>query len=890
MSAGASRKVLFSAMKNEAPFVLEWIAYHKAIGFDEIVICSNPSNDGMEEILAALARAGEITHLRAEASTESSPQSLAAARFDQEVGFRDGDWYLWLDADEFLNVHAGDRTVNALIAAMADRSCALLNWRIFGSNGNPGFTGRFVSPAFCRAAGADFTGNDQIKSFFRKSAAYRGFSRIGVHRPLLVRGGKLPIDEVITGNGKSPSASVRGHARWLKGTEVGGIARVPADEAGWMLAQINHYLVRTPEHFALKRLRGRGSVPDAVSERNSRHTAAFFQKYDRNEEEDRSILVWQDRVTAEMERMAGSPEVSAALDRSAALVDSLLTGLLPGAPTEVATEVAAEVAAGRSARTSPRKVLFSAMKNEAPFVLEWIAYHKAIGFDEIVICSNPSNDGMEEILAALADAGEIRHLRTEVPPDERPQLVASDTFSDQVGFRPNDWYIWLDADEFLNIHAGDRTVQALVDAMAGKQFALINWRVFGAAGNDRFPGRFIDDRFARASKPDFRENLQQKTLFRFDDRVHGFGRIGIHRPQLVPTSGLAVDAVMVGAGTAADPSARPNRIWLRGSDMAANASVSVAERGWALAQINHYAVRTPEFFALKRLRGRGFEPGAAGRSNTRHTNWFFARNDRNETEDRSILHWQARVTDGIARLMRLPRVAEAKQHSDSLVQKILSEIGTAPDFAWLRIPAAAPSHPDPNAAPAPAPEFPLTFRPRETGLISRWYAKASVILEYGCGASTILAAELGKKVVSVESDQDRARRLAQHLRAFLDVTVLPVDIGPTEESGAPSQPRFHTRFHHYPLAVWDHPGLGDPDVVLIDGRFRLACMMAVLLRASRPTTVLFHDYIGQTDYHRVEQFARKEETVGRFARFTVTPGAIPPERLTDVIGWFSDPR
>ena len=52
------RKVLFSAVKNEAPFLLEWIAYHKVIGFDEIVICSNPSTDGTEEILAPLALAG----------------------------------------------------------------------------------------------------------------------------------------------------------------------------------------------------------------------------------------------------------------------------------------------------------------------------------------------------------------------------------------------------------------------------------------------------------------------------------------------------------------------------------------------------------------------------------------------------------------------------------------------------------------------------------------------------------------------------------------------------------------------------------------------------------------------------------------------------------------
>ena len=51
---GAARKVLFSAMKNEAPFVLEWVAYHKVIGFDEIVIAFNDCDDGTAELLRAL--------------------------------------------------------------------------------------------------------------------------------------------------------------------------------------------------------------------------------------------------------------------------------------------------------------------------------------------------------------------------------------------------------------------------------------------------------------------------------------------------------------------------------------------------------------------------------------------------------------------------------------------------------------------------------------------------------------------------------------------------------------------------------------------------------------------------------------------------------------------
>jgi hypothetical protein len=542
---------------------------------------------------------------------------------------------------------------------------------------------------------------------------------------------------------------------------------------------------------------------------------------------------------------------------------------------------------------APRKVLFSAMKNEAPFVLEWVAYHKAIGFDEIVICSNPSNDGLEEILAALAEAGEIRHLRATVPAGTGPQLVASRAFTSEVGYREGDWYLWLDADEFLNVHVGDRTVGALIDALKDRQFAMINWRIFGSAGHRRFPGRFISPGFVKASSADFKTNLQQKTLFRFQGPVLGFGRVGIHRPRLQRPSGLSVETTVIGNGGAADPSSRRHQNWLGGSDLPGNASVSADEFGWALAQINHYIVRTPEFFALKRQRGRGFAADAAGAANDRHTQAFFAAHDRNEEIDQSVLHWQDQVTGEIGRLMAIPAVAEAKTRSDLLVQAILEQVilgraKVASAAAAPMPPAALPSEATP--APAETTAFELTFPRQEADLVRRSYAEASVILEYGSGGSTVLAADLGKRVISVESDKDWAARLSAHLASHAGVVVHHVDIGPTGKWGMPTRPRFHGRFHRYALSVWDRPDLGEPDLVLIDGRFRSACLVAVMLRAQRLTTVLFDDYEDRPHYRGVERLARKEESVGRMARFTVTPGAIPPEMLTEVIGWFSDPR
>jgi len=528
-------------------------------------------------------------------------------------------------------------------------------------------------------------------------------------------------------------------------------------------------------------------------------------------------------------------------------------------------------------------VLFSAMKNEAPFLLEWIAYHKAIGFDEIVICSNPSNDGTEELLVALGEAAQVTHIRSLPVHGRSAQQLASIAFSQQCGYRDGDWYLWLDADEFLNVHTGDRTVGALVAAIGSQQCALVNWRIFGANGNETFPGRFVSADFVGASAEGFAGNDQVKTLYHHSKNFRGFARFGIHRPLVARNTDLRLDDVLVGTGATASDAYRMHLRWLKGVDSGGTARVADGELGWALAQINHYMVRTPDFFALKRNRGRGYKPDAVGGANLRHTPEFFETNDRNEAEDRTILHWQDAVTAGIERLLANPAVAAASARSAMLVKDIMAN-PESPSAPAVAEPADDPAKPS-------EPVFELTFPAAESAYVRETYPKARVILEYGSGGSTVLAAEAGCRVMSVESDRAWAERLADHLAAISSrASVHHADIGPTGAWGTPLKANAYAKFPSYALSVWDRPDFEEPDLVLIDGRFRASCLVAVLLRAKRPTTVLFDDYAKRRYYHGVERLARKEEMVGRMARFTVTPGAIPPEMVTQAIGWFTDPR
>lgn len=182
----------------------------------------------------------------------------------------------------------------------------------------------------------------------------------------------------------------------------------------------------------------------------------------------------------------------------------------------------------------------------------------------------------------------------------------------------------------------------------------------------------------------------------------------------------------------------------------------------------------------------------------------------------------------------------------------------------------------------------LTFPEAEAAFLSAAYDAAGTILEYGCGGSTVMASEIsGTTVWSVESD----KTFMKGVQAYFDevppkaeVHLHHANIGPTGKWGAPKDDARWRRWHHYPLGVWDLEGFRQPDVVLIDGRFRAACFLAVAFRTQAPVEVFWDDYTDRDKYHEVERLAKPVEIVGRMARFEIEP--MQPEGAE--LAWIMD--
>ncbi|HBT02157.1 hypothetical protein K7H20_14155 [Salipiger manganoxidans] len=177
----------------------------------------------------------------------------------------------------------------------------------------------------------------------------------------------------------------------------------------------------------------------------------------------------------------------------------------------------------------------------------------------------------------------------------------------------------------------------------------------------------------------------------------------------------------------------------------------------------------------------------------------------------------------------------------------------------------------------------------EAALLRDVYARARVILEYGSGGSTVLASEMrGKTVFSVESDMDWAQMMrrwfTEHPPATgTEVDVIWSDIGPTKEWGHPVDDSAWRSFPDYPLQVWSLPEFRQPDVVLVDGRFREGCALATAFLTEAPLVLLFDDYGQRPQYHRVEEYLGPPQMTGRMARFEIVPQPFPVKRLLGIM-------
>ncbi|SFI20337.1 glycosyltransferase family 2 protein [Jannaschia pohangensis] len=297
-AAVPGRTAIVTCMKNEGPFILEWIAHHRAIGVDDFLVYTNDCTDGTDTLLDLLQAHGVVQHRENPfRGTDLKPQHAALQAAEAEPIMARAGWAICMDVDEFINVHAGGGHLRDLYAAVGDANMISLTWRLFGNSDLHDFIDMPTPARFTRCAPEMARKPHQawgFKTLFRNLGLYK---KMGVHRP---KGLKPDLWEEISW--------VNGSGQEMPKEMLRNGWRSTVDTYGYALATLNHYAVRDAESFLVKRDRGR------VNHVERDQGLAYWFRMNNNAEEDTSIQRMLPALEAELAKLRALPGVAAQHD------------------------------------------------------------------------------------------------------------------------------------------------------------------------------------------------------------------------------------------------------------------------------------------------------------------------------------------------------------------------------------------------------------------------------------------------------------------------------------------------------------------------------------------------------------------------------------------------
>lgn len=241
------RFLIISTMKNESPYILEWLAHYRAIGFTDFLIYTNDCEDTTDPLLDRLAERGLLTH-QANTVLKRGPHKSALKWARDHVLRHQATWILIADVDEFINVRVADGTIQGLMGELgSDTDVVSFPWKIFGNGGVDAFEDAPLTQQFTSCEPVPRRGGRQmrdIKTMFRKPEAMYHF---GLHRPRVREAWQ---DRIVwrSPTGEDISAEMNVGQRWTMRWDG-------CQDAAYM----HHYPLRSAESYILKKNRGRAN-------------------------------------------------------------------------------------------------------------------------------------------------------------------------------------------------------------------------------------------------------------------------------------------------------------------------------------------------------------------------------------------------------------------------------------------------------------------------------------------------------------------------------------------------------------------------------------------------------------------------------------------------------
>jgi hypothetical protein len=259
-------------------------------------------------------------------------------------------------------------------------------------------------------------------------------------------------------------------------------------------------------------------------------------------------------------------------------------GALPDLGVYVSLPHQCTVVARRAVVPTKDLCIVACARDDGLYLLEFLAYHRSVGVEQVFLYTNDNTDGSDRLLRALAAAGEIVLFKNIVRPGGVSPVYkayghALSLMPEVLDYR---WCAIIDPDEMIGF---DRNLfGSLKDYIAWQELQpvdaiALNWLVFGSSGALRWHDEPMLSRFR-----DLYMDTHTNTIFRPRMFHHAIGHF--------PYANTTCEVVCRDATRELHPVATPHSPTPRASP----------------AWIAHYFYRSFEEFIWKFSRGRGDQP------------------------------------------------------------------------------------------------------------------------------------------------------------------------------------------------------------------------------------------------------------------------------------------
>ena len=173
-------------------------------------------------------------------------------------------------------------------------------------------------------------------------------------------------------------------------------------------------------------------------------------------------------------------------------------------------------------------------KNEAPYLEEWIEYHKLVGVEHFYLYNNGSEDNFLDVLKPYIEAKEVTLVQwPNRSSNENTNVTWAWVMSTQVAAYEHafsetkgkvKWIAAIDIDEFI-VPAKEDTILKVLNKYEGEFPGVeVFWDMFGTAHQDMIPpNRLLIELLQRKSREDFGWHKVTKSILK-PELYKGFSR------------------------------------------------------------------------------------------------------------------------------------------------------------------------------------------------------------------------------------------------------------------------------------------------------------------------------------------------------------------------------